>query len=139
MEGIAQREAMLLAEQEALAVEELPEDDEITSSRQEELGLDAQLDLKDMETLEAQMLSAGQSSGEGLEISTQEIPTEATAPRRRVAKPQPAVPDQAAQDALTAQQAAEATGSAPLGEVEEAEADSGDLLAEEDGPAASVD
>ena len=134
LEGIAQREAMMQAEREALEVEELPEDDEVTSSRQEELGLDAHVDLEDMALLEAQLLSAGQRSGEGLEIPTPEMPAGETAPRRRVRQRQPASSEQASQEASTGQQTGEARKRASLGRMEEA--DSGDFLAEEDDPAA---
>ena len=130
LEGLAQREAMLQAEREALDVQELPEDDEITSSRQEELGLDAQIDPQDIALLEAQMLSAGQSSGEGLVTSTQEMPAGEPAPRRRVRQRQPVSSEQSSQEASTAQQTGEARKRALIGAMEEA--DSGDFLAEED-------
>jgi small subunit ribosomal protein S2 len=134
LEGLAQREAMLQAEREALDVEELPEDDEITSSGQEELGLDVQIDPQDIALLEAQMLSAGQSSSEGPVTSTQEMPAEEAAPRRRVRQRQPASSEQSSQEASTGQQTREARNRALLGTMEEA--DSGDFLAEEDDPAA---
>jgi small subunit ribosomal protein S2 len=139
LEGLAQREAMLQAEREALDREaleaaELPEDDEITSSSQEELGLDAHVDLEDMKLLEEQMLSAAQSSGEGLEIPAPEMPAVETAPRQRLRKRQPAAPDPASQEAFTGQRTGETTRRALLGAMEEE--DSGDFLAEEDDPAA---
>jgi small subunit ribosomal protein S2 len=134
LEGIAQREAMLLAEREALEVEELPEDDEITSSSQEVLGLDAHVDLEDMALLEAQLLSAGQSSGQGLEIPTPEMPAGETAPRRRVRQRQPASSEQGSEEASTGQQTGEARRRATPSRMEEA--DSGDFLAEDDDPAA---
>ncbi len=139
LEGTAQREAMLLAEQEAvereaLYVEELPEDDDTTASRQEELKLDAQVDLEAMALVEAQLLSAGQSSAEELAIPRPEMPSEETAPRRRVRQRQPVSPEQASQEVSTRQQTGEARRRAAPGRMEEA--DSGDLLAEEDDPAA---
>lgn len=134
LEGLAQREAMLQAEREALAVEELPQDDEITPSRQEELGLDVQVDLQAIESLEAELLSAGQSNSEVLEIPTPEMPTVETAPRRRARQRQPASSEQASQEAPSPQQTGEARKRALLDMMEEA--DSGDFLAEEDDPEA---
>jgi small subunit ribosomal protein S2 len=139
LEGIAQREAMLLAEQEALDrealdVEELPEDDDITPSTQEELKLDAQVDLEAMALVEAQLLSAGESSAVGLEIPPPEMPSEETTPRRRVRQRQSVSPEQASQEASTRQQTGEARRREAPGRMEEA--DSGDLLAEDDDPAA---
>lgn len=132
LEGLAQREALLQAERESLEVEEPPEDDEITSPRQEELGLDVQVDPQDMELLAAQMLSAEQSSGEGLKIPAPEMPAGETAPRRRARQRRLPSSEQASEEAPLAQQTGEARKRALSGMMEEA--DSGDFLAEEDDP-----
>jgi small subunit ribosomal protein S2 len=133
LEGIAQREAMLLAEQEALGAGELLEDDGIAPSSQEELGLDVHVDLEDMKRLEEQLLSPLQSSPEGLEISPQEAPAAETPGSRRAGQRQPASLAAAAQEDFTDKRAAEGSRRALLSAMKE---DSGDFLAEDDDPAA---
>ena len=71
LEGLAQREAMLEAEREALSLSEIPEDEE---SAEGEVG---EIDAAGLEGLEDELLSAARVAEEPLSLESTEEPAEA--------------------------------------------------------------